>query len=421
MDIEERELRELSIQAELFSEAKFAAEQFAIRGKVSAITQIHKGYINQTFLIETTEESVSEAAENSASAVLANVSTVATTAPAPPAAPAPALTAARPATSEAVHWHYTLQRINENVFPNMDDLMDNYCLTTEHLKNRLHLAGERNGISVQQVLKTREGRPYLRIESGCWRMLSFFDDVYSLDIPDSPETFYYTGRVFGGFLNAMADVDPNKIHEVISNFHNTRSRYRDLEASIFRNQSGRLNDVAKEVSFVRSRCALFGQITDAIEQKRIPLRICHNDCNLNNVLFDNETHLPAAVIDMDTVMPSSPLYDFGDSMRIGTNTARDDEKDLSKVSCDLGLFERYARGYLEECGVTLTRAELELLPLAALTITSEDGIRFLMDHIDGDTYYTIAYPGQNLDRARTQQALLADMERKLPEMVSILQ
>ncbi len=357
----------------LHADACAAAEQFVIRGKVSAITQIHKGYINQTYLIETSEQV-----------------------------------------------HYTLQRINENVFPSMDDLMSNYCLATEHLATRLHLAGERGGISVQKVLPTRDGHPYLRAASGCWRMLTHFDNVYSLDIPDSPDTFYEAGRVFGGFLNAMADVDPSRVFEVIPNFHNTRSRYHDLEESVLRNRSGRLDDVVRELHFVRSRRALFGQITDAIEAKRIPLRICHNDCNLNNVLFDNETHLPAAVIDMDTVMPSSPLYDFGDSMRIGTNTARDDEKDLSKVSCDIGLFERYARGYLEECGKALTRAELELLPLAALTITSEDGIRFLMDHIDGDTYYTIAYEGQNLDRCRTQQALLADMERKLPEMVDIL-
>ena len=133
------------------------------------------------------------------------------------------------------------------------------------------------------------------------------------------------------------------------------------------------------------------------------------------------THLPVAIIDLDTVMPSSPLYDFGDSMRIGTNTAKDDEKDLSKVSCNLSLYEQYARGYLEACGDILTQKELELLPYAALIITSEDGIRFLMDHINGDTYYQIDYAGHNLDRARTQLKLLEDMEGKLPEIRTILQ
>ena len=118
-------------------------------------------------------------------------------------------------------------------------------------------------------------------------------------------------------------------------------------------------------------------------------------------------------------MPSTPLYDFGDSIRIGTNTAKDDEKDLSKVSCDLNLYERYARGYLEACGKMLTKEELRLLPYAALIITSEDGIRFLMDHINGDTYYNIYYPGQNLDRARTQLKLVEDMEKKMPEINEI--
>ena len=157
-----------------------------------------------------------------------------------------------------------------------------------------------------------------------------------------------------------------------------------------------------------------------MESGRIPTRICHNDCNLNNILFDNKTHLPVAIIDLDTVMPSSPLYDYGDSMRIGTNTAKDDEKDLSKVSCDLKLYEQYARGYLEACGDVLTREELELLPYASLIISSEDGIRFLMDHIDGDTYYQIYYPGQNLDRSRTQLKLVEDMKKKLPQIKRIL-
>ena len=182
-----------------------------------------------------------------------------------------------------------------------------------------------------------------------------------------------------------------------------------------------MKEVEKEIAFVRARAENFGVITDALESGKLPTRICHNDCNLNNILFDEKNHLPVAIIDLDTVMPSSPLYDFGDSMRIGTNTATDDEKDLSKVSCDLNLYEKYARGYLEECGSILTKEELQLLPLASLVITSEDGIRFLMDHINGDTYYNIFYPGQNLDRSRTQLALLADMEKKLGSIVGILQ
>ena len=352
-------------------------DQFAIRGDVTSITQINKGYINRTYRVET--------------------------------------------LSDAGHIHkYTLQRINNNVFPDVDALMDNFKLTTDNLHGKLRLPGFNKRGSVQMLRPTKDGRSYLRDDSGCWRMLTYFDDVYSLDIPERPETFYQAGVAFGRFLKEMSDVDVKDVKEVIPNFHNTLSRYLDLEKSIAKDPKGRVKDVKKEIAFVRERVNMYGMISEALESGKIPTRVCHNDCNLNNILFDNETHLPVAIIDLDTVMPSSPLYDYGDSMRIGTNTAKDDEKDLSKVSCNLKLYEQYARGYLEACGDVLTREELELLPYASLIITSEDGIRFLMDHIDGDTYYTIYYPGQNLDRSRTQLKLVEDMEKKLPEIKKIL-
>lgn len=359
------------------NELQRITEQFAIRGEVTKITQINKGYINRTYKVETLSDTGN------------------------------------------IH-QYTLQRINTNVFPDVDALMQNFKLTTDHLYGRFLLPGHKKKGSVQMLRPTKDGRSYLTDSSGCWRMLTHFDDVYSLDIPDSPRTFYYTGQAFGRFLKEMADVDIGDVKEVIPNFHNTKSRYHDLEAAIALDPKNRVKDVLPEIEFVRQRAEKFGIISDALESGRIPTRICHNDCNLNNILFDRSTHLPVAIIDLDTVMPSSPLYDYGDSMRIGTNTATDDEKDLSKVSCDLHLYEQYARGYLEACGDILTREELELLPYASLIITSEDGIRFLMDHINGDTYYNIYYPGQNLDRSRTQLKLVEDMEKKLPEIKEIL-
>ena len=353
-------------------------ENFAIRGRVTNIEQINKGYINHTYKVET--------------------------------------------LSENNHVHkYILQRINTNVFPDVDALMSNFRVTTEHLGKKLQMPGVHIRGSVQTLRTTKDGKLYFEDFSGAWRLMTYFDDVYSLDIPDSPEVFYYAGVSFGKFIKAMSDVDAGQIKEVIPNFHNTKSRYLDLEASVLRDPVNRVAEVTKEISFIRDHAELFGKISEALESGKIPTRICHNDCNLNNILFDNKTHLPVAIIDLDTVMPSSPLYDFGDSMRIGTNTAKDDEKDLSKVSCDLSLYEKYAKGYLKSCGDILTREELELLPYAALIITSEDGIRFLMDHIDGDTYYRIDYPGQNLDRSRTQLALLGDMEKKLPQIKGILQ
>ncbi len=207
---------------------------------------------------------------------------------------------------------------------------------------------------------------------------------------------------------------------VIPNFHDTPLRYQALEEAIDADAKGRATKVGVEISFYRKRSAAYGIISDALRVGRIPTRVCHNDCNLNNILFDNISRLPVAIIDLDTVMPGTPLYDFGDSMRIGTNTAKDDEKDLTKVKFNTQLYEKYARGYLSACGMILTREELELLPFSSLVITAEDGIRFLADYINGDTYYQIFYTGQNLDRCRTQLKLLSEMERALPEIVRIL-
>lgn len=362
----------------ILSTARQIAEHFSIQGNVINVEQIKKGYINRTYKVET--------------------------------------------LSDNNHIHqYILQRINTNVFPDVEALMSNFQLTTERLSQELLMPGSHKRGTVQMLRHTKDGKLYLKDASGAWRMMTYFDNVYSLDIPDTPEVFYYAGVAFGQFIKVMKDVEVAEIKEVIPNFHNTKSRYLDLEEAIAKDPQGRVAEVADEIAFIRSHTDLFGKISEALESGRIPTRICHNDCNLNNILFDEETHLPVAIIDLDTVMPSSPLYDFGDSMRIGTNTAKDDEKDLSRVSCNLELYKMYAKGYLESCGDILTKEELELLPYASLIITSEDGIRFLMDHINGDTYYQIDYPGQNLDRSRTQLKLVEDMEKKLPEIRKILQ
>ncbi len=357
---------------------RIIAEEFNIQGKITSVEHIKKGYINNTYKVE--------------------------------------------AVSQNNHIHkYVLQRINTNVFSDVGSLMSNFQLTTEHLSGNLIMPGKHTRGTVQTLRLTNDGKPFLKNNSGVWRVMTYFDNVYSLDIPDNSEVFYYAGVSFGRFMKVMSSVDSSKIKEVIPNFHNTKSRYIDLENAISHNPLNRVEGVKAEIDFVRARTELFGKITDALETGVIPTRICHNDCNLNNILFDNDTNLPVAIIDLDTVMPSSPLYDFGDSMRIGTNTAKDDEKDLSKVSCNLRFYEAYARGYLEACGDILTTKELELLPYASLIITAEDGIRFLMDHINGDTYYHIDYPSQNLDRARTQLKLLENMETKLPDIKKILQ
>lgn len=355
------------------------AQKFNIQGKVIDIRQIKKGYINQTYRVKTEDHA-------------------------------------------GKYHYYTLQQINTNVFPDVEALMKNYVLVTEHLRSEFHLEGCGCAQdSVPVLISTCDGRVYLQEDGECWRMMNYFIHVHSMDIPDTAQTFYYAGRSFGCFIMCMQDIPTEQIHEVIPNFHNTYSRYLDLEKAISEDPVGRVSDVEAEISFIRDRKERFAVIADALSSGRIPMRITHNDTNLNNILFSDENNLPVAVIDLDTVMPSTPLYDFGDSIRIGTNTACDDEQDLSKVSCDLNLYENYARGWLETCGSILTPEELDLLPMAALTITSEDGIRFLMDHINGDTYYNIFYPNQNLYRSRTQLKLVEDMERKMPQIQAMFE
>ena len=353
------------------------AEGFDIQGTVTAVVPLDSGYINRTYRVD----SIMPTGEKK---------------------------------------HALLQRINTSVFQKPEELMENFALVTAHLASRLHLPGRPDSPACPTLILTKDGRHFQETPSGAWRMMSFFERIHSYDIPENPQVFYQSGVAFGAFLQAMSDFPPERLHEVIPNFHNTWSRYEDLERAIANDPVGRVAQVTAEIEFVRARKELFQKISLPLQNGDLPWRIGHNDCNLNNILFDNATNLPVAIVDLDTVMPSSPLYDFGDSMRIGTNTAKDDEKDLSKVSCDLNLYEQYARGWLKSCGKMLTPKERELLPYAALVITSEDGIRFLMDHINGDTYYYIFYLGQNLDRARTQFALLADMERKLPEIQAIL-
>lgn len=353
------------------------AGRFALKGMPAAAEQIKLGYINQTYRLETID------AENQ-------------------------------------KHNYILQQVNTKVFPDVDALMENYSLVTHHLHEGFLLEGSNAEIgSVPEIIPTKDGKNYLQTEEGCWRVITCFTDVCSMDIPDSAKTFYYAGRSFGRFLMKMQEIPAKKIHEVIPNFHNTWSRYLDLEEAIACDPVGRVHEVKSEIEFIRARKDRYNTIAKAIAEGKLPLRITHNDTNLNNILFNKESGKPVAIIDLDTVMPSTPLYDFGDSIRIGTNTACDDEHDLSKVTCDLQLYESYARGWLEMCGSMLTKYELELLPLAALIITSEDGIRFLMDHINGDTYYNIFYEKQNLYRSRTQLKLVEDMEKKMPEILDM--
>lgn len=317
---------------------------------------------------------------------------------------------------------YLLQRINDHVFPDVDGLMNNIDKVTSFLKKKIIERGGDPDRETRTVVKTLDGKNYIKEEDGTyWRVFLFIDNTTVLQVVENPIHFYYTGKAFGNFQNLLADFPAKELVETIPNFHNTISRYADFERQIKENRSGRKDSAKKEIEFAEKYKWVASELYPLIEKGELPLRVTHNDTKLNNVMLDEKTGEPVCVIDLDTVMPGLSLYDFGDSMRFGTNPSSEDEKDLSKVYCDLGLFEQYTKGFLEECGKALTKKEIELLPMSSIVMTYECGIRFLADYVDGDHYFKIDYPEQNLDRARTQFKLVADMESKLGQMKEIVE
>ncbi len=316
---------------------------------------------------------------------------------------------------------YLLQRINVNVFRRPVELMENVCGVTSFLREKISKEGGDPTRETLTVYPAKDGKNYYMAEDGgCWRMYNYVEDTYSINELTSPDDFKSAALSFGNFQNQLADYPIETLHETIPNFHNTPSRFKDFVEALNKNASGRKDAAKPEIDFVLEREKDCSVITDLLASGDLPLRVTHNDTKLNNVLFDNKTNKGICVVDLDTVMPGSALYDFGDSIRFGANTAAEDETDLSKVSLSLEYFKAYVEGYLETAGSSLTENEIKYLPFAAKLLTLECGIRFLGDFINGDIYFKIDYPEHNLVRARTQFKLVEDIEAKYSEMVKIV-
>lgn len=316
---------------------------------------------------------------------------------------------------------YLLQQINTYVFTDPDKLMENVVGVTEYLHNIIVENGGDPERETLNVIKTKDAMPYfVSKDNRYWRCYNFITDAYTCQAIENPIVFYNSAVAFGNFQRLLADYPADSLHETIPNFHNTVSRYNDLMEAVKKNAAGRLDSVQKEVKFAQEHEGDTHVVVDLIAEGKLPMRVTHNDTKLNNIMFDNNTDKGICVIDLDTVMPGSSLYDFGDSIRFGANHAAEDEKDLSLVYLDLNLFEQYCRGYLESAGKSLTETEIEYLPFSAKLMTFECGMRFLEDYLNGDTYFKIAYTEHNLDRCHTQFALVADIERKFDEMKAIV-
>ena len=317
---------------------------------------------------------------------------------------------------------YILQRMNDDIFRNPKELMENVVNVTTFLRKKIIAAGGDPERETLNIILTKDGASYLQDETGdYWRSYVFIDDATCFDLVEKPEDFYNSAVAFGHFQQLLADYPAATLHETIKNFHNTVDRFHNFLKAVEEDVVGRAKDVQAEIEFVKAREADCHIICDALANGEIPLRVTHNDTKLNNVMIDNKTGKGLCVIDLDTVMPGSALYDYGDSIRFGASTAAEDEQNLELVSCDMNLFEIYTKGYTEGCAGSLTEKEIRLMPMGAKLMTLECGMRFLADHLQNDIYFKIDRENHNLDRARTQFKLVADMEAKWDQMNAIVE
>ena len=310
---------------------------------------------------------------------------------------------------------YILQRINKYVFSNPKAVMENVGAITEYLRDRVEDQSE-----ILHFQQADNGTYYYVDTDGeFWRCYEYADGI-CLEAPESDRDFYESAIAFGRFQEMLADFPAAELHETIPLFHNTVDRYRQFHEALEKDEAGRAKKIPGEINFVLEHENEAGTICNLLDSGELPLRVTHNDTKLNNVLLNRKTRKALCVLDLDTVMPGSALYDFGDSIRFGASTAAEDEPDLSRVQFSLPMFEAFTRGFLKEAGQTLGAREIELLPMGAKLMTLECGMRFLADYLNGDKYFRVHREGHNLDRARTQFKLVRCMEESWAQMADIV-
>ena len=317
--------------------------------------------------------------------------------------------------------NHILQRINTNIFKDYEKLMENIDNVTSFLRKKIEAAGGDPDRETLCVIKAKDGKNYYKYDdNNVFRVYKFVKDTKSFEVAENLEDVYRTGQGFGRFQKLLDDYPAETLHETIADFHNTPKRVEALKKAIFDNIAGRADLVKEEIEFALSRAEFTSVVVDEMKKGTIPVRVTHNDTKINNILFDRDSGEAICVIDLDTVMPGSALYDFGDALRMGASTAAEDETDLSKVHFNKEAFEALAKGYLSEMKDKLTQKEIELLPFSAKLLTYECGIRFLTDYLNGDTYFKIKREHHNLDRARNQFKLVKDIEKLEDELLELV-
>ncbi|GET31773.1 hypothetical protein PbJCM13498_06360 [Prolixibacter bellariivorans] len=316
---------------------------------------------------------------------------------------------------------FILQRKNHKIFTNVPGMMDNIVAVTEHIREGIKKYQEDDiDRRVMKYFPARDGKWFVNDQKGnCWTLFLYISGSHSVENIENPEQAMMAARAFGHFQLQLADLPGNKLVETIPNFHNGISRLNDFRKAIEKDAAGRVAENQELLEQLSKRGDEMTRLQKWLDSGELPLRITHNDTKINNILFD-ENNRPLCVIDLDTVMPGSALYDFGDAIRTIGNTAAEDEPELSKIGFAKDIFEAFAEGYLTEAGKFLTQKERENLAFSCLYMAWEQAIRFMTDYLNGDTYYKTAYPEHNLVRTKAQFRYLEVLEENREKMESFI-
>ncbi|QIA08923.1 phosphotransferase enzyme family protein [Draconibacterium halophilum] len=350
------------------------AEHFHLEGEIKNIATLGEGFINDTFIIKTESDASPD---------------------------------------------YLMQRKNRKIFTDVPAMMDNIERITSHLKNKISARGGDPMREALTVIKTNEGALYHVDEEGeYWAVCLFISGSVTYEAADTPELAYAGGKGIGKFQRMTSDF-AEKLSDILPGFHNIRFRFKQWDEVLAKDPVDRKKELEEEIAWIEERREEMLEFWKKVETGIIPTRVTHNDTKINNILFDDKGDV-LCVIDLDTVLSSTALNDFGDAIRSYTNTGLEDDKDLDKVSMDMKIFEAYTRGYLSEAKSFLTQVEIDYLAFSAKYITYEQVLRFLMDYIDGDNYYKTKYAEHNLVRTRAQYKLLQSIEEQYDGMKKVV-
>lgn len=310
---------------------------------------------------------------------------------------------------------YVLQKINHEIFKDIDLLQNNIKRITDHIRGKLIESGETDIIrKTLTLIPTLDEKLYYFDGNSYWRMTLLIPDSKTFEVV-TPEYAYSAGKAFGNFQFMLSDIKGEALGETIPNFHNMENRLASFREAVKNNTAGRLNEVSGLVSEIEKRAIEMCQCEHLYRDGKLPKRINHCDTKVNNMLFDKFGNV-LCVIDLDTAMPGFVMSDFGDFMRTAGNKGKEDDPVLDNVAFNMDIFKSYTKGYLESAKVFLTSLEIELLPFGARLLTYMQLTRFLADYLNGDTYYKINNPEHNLQRSKAQFKLLQSMEAFSQEM-----